>query len=285
MVFGRPVVMSTEKEEDRDPRLYMKRAEMKLKSGDADQTLCEIDRAIHYSGGDAHYIYKKVKVLFKCKRYSECFSLAIGHRLDFKKDFATKKYERAIMYLILSGFRSGKIFTSMYFMGKYSSMAITLKQARWLAGFLAVFLILSKTGVFLDSELYDYKLGGMIFLDVGPGLLLGGIFGTAASVFNHLILYGWSDYSASIGILVAALTSFGAGGLSAIAETLCTSNAAKYILTAGTMYAGVLLAAFLNHGIRWLANNFHLFYSLEAVSGIILSSIAIFLAKKLKRDY
>jgi hypothetical protein len=173
----------------------------------------------------------------------------------------------------------------MNFMAKYSSMAITLRQAWWLVGFLVLFFILSKTGVFLGSEVYDNKLGGMIFLDVGPGLLLGGIFGTAASVFNHLILYGWSDYSTGIGILVAALTSFGAGGLSAIAETLFTSNAAKYILTAGTMYVGTLLAAFLNHGIGWLADNFHLFYSLEAVSGVILSSMAIFFAKKLKRDY
>lgn len=111
MGFGNAKITSIEQEkvEDRDPNLYIKRAEKALKRGDASRAVFECDKAIKFSNNNRHYIFEKVKIMFYCGLYYECIELIDKYYDSFKHKFVNtrsdcKKFEKLLYFLYKSYF-------------------------------------------------------------------------------------------------------------------------------------------------------------------------------------
>ncbi|MGV8983962.1 YARHG domain-containing protein [Clostridium sp.] len=115
MGFGKAKITSVkqEKVEDRDPNLYIKRAEAALGRQDINRALFECDKAIEYSNGDVNYIFEKVKILFHSGSYYECSNLIDNNLFNFKTKYAKNrgdcsKFEELLYFRHKSYSRSGR---------------------------------------------------------------------------------------------------------------------------------------------------------------------------------
>lgn len=115
MGFGKAKITSVkqEKVEDRDPNLYIKRAEAALCKQQINRALFECDKAIEYSNGDVNYIFEKVKILFHSGGYYECSNLIDNNLFNFKLNFAKNKgdcskFEQLLYFRHKSYSRTGR---------------------------------------------------------------------------------------------------------------------------------------------------------------------------------
>ena len=95
----------TEIVEDKNPEIYVKRAEDQLSNGDIQSAIKEIDTAIAYceSPKKHHYIYEKAKILFAANKNADCVNLMKMHLKYFYDSFDSKKFIKVVELLIKSG--------------------------------------------------------------------------------------------------------------------------------------------------------------------------------------
>jgi len=99
------VSVTIENVEDKNPEIYVKRAEDKLSKGDIQSGIKEIDTAIAYCEPSKkhHYIYEKVKILFAAHKNADCVNLMKMHLKHFYDSFDSKKFIKVVELLIKSG--------------------------------------------------------------------------------------------------------------------------------------------------------------------------------------
>ncbi|MFW6017026.1 MAG: hypothetical protein ACOCRK_11360, partial [bacterium] len=95
-------IEKVEKVEEKDPDLYMKRAESFLRRGSdyVNQALKECDKAIKFSDYDANYIYEKFRILFYIKDYKGCLDLYKQFTIILSNRLTPEKHKIIIGYYL-----------------------------------------------------------------------------------------------------------------------------------------------------------------------------------------
>ncbi len=119
MEFGKPRVDKIEEVEDRNPDLYLKRAEKHLRNNNAYKALIECDKAITYSNKGAHYLFEKMRILFNSKQYKKCIDFGDEHYNKLERDLDKKKLNKLNVYFYDAAEGLFEDFKRLFDTGKY----------------------------------------------------------------------------------------------------------------------------------------------------------------------